>query len=108
MTPQQLSARHVSLHFLTVPYAQCFGVIGGFLVIALILLGVGFGRPQQKLAPLPGAYQQSWEFLLHSRRERPNPRLPRQDSFKDPVSPSIQTSSTTLSCTSRLPVRLEA
>ena len=74
MTPQQLSARHPPA-FLDGP-TPMLALIGGFLVIALILLGVGFGRPQQKLAPLPGAYQQLGSFSYSAAVNAPTPVYP--------------------------------
>src|SRR3984957_10096570 len=74
MTPQQLSARHPPA-FLDGP-TPMLALIGGFLVIALILLGVGFGRPPQKLAPLPGAYQQLGSFSYTAAVNAPTPVYP--------------------------------
>jgi signal peptidase I len=74
MTPQQLSARHPPA-FLDGPTSM-LALIGGFLVIALILLGVGFGRPTQKLAPLPGAYQQLGSFSYSAAVNAPTPVYP--------------------------------
>jgi signal peptidase I len=74
MSPQQLNARHPP-SFLDGP-TPMLALIGGFLVIALILLGVGFGRPPQKLAPLPGAYQQSGAFSYSAAVNAPTPVYP--------------------------------
>jgi hypothetical protein len=74
MSPQQLSSRHPPA-FLDGPPLM-LALIGGFLVIALILLGVGFGRPPQKLAPLPDAYQQNGSFSYSAAVNAPTPVYP--------------------------------